>query len=60
MYILGNVRISQKRLDDAYDLHQRALYCWKGTYGDDHHKTGDAYHKFGWHLTRIGRHEEAL
>ena len=60
LYVLGNVRITQGRLEDVYDLHKKALACWTVTYGEDHHKTGDASHKFGWHLARRGEYMQAL
>ena len=60
MYVLGNVRISQGRLPDAFDLHKRALKNWCVTYGKDHHKTGDAFYKVAWHLLRTGKLNEAL
>lgn len=50
-YWFGNVRIGQNRLDEAFNMHLRAVKLWKVTYGD-HHRTGDAYHKLGWHLAR--------
>jgi TolA-binding protein len=60
-YVLGNVKIDQGRLGEAYELHRVALACWRDkSYGHDHHKTGDATHKLGWHLARMGHHEEAL
>jgi len=60
LYVLGNVRISQNRLDDAFDLHKRALQCWIKTYGKEHHKTGDAYHKVGWHFMQSEKYIDAL
>jgi TolA-binding protein len=59
LYVLGNVRISQKRLDEAYSLHKRTINCWLKTYGEEHHKTGDAWHKLGWHEARLRNFEEA-
>ncbi|EPE09075.1 pfs domain-containing protein [Ophiostoma piceae UAMH 11346] len=54
-YILGNVRMRQGRLEEAFLLHQSALDNWGITKGVKHHKTGDAWHKIGWHRTQ--RHE---
>jgi len=59
LYVLGNVRISQNELDEAYSLHKRALITWRKTYGEEHHKTGDAWHKKAWHEARLGKLEEA-
>lgn len=59
MYCLGNVRIDQSRLDEAFNLHLCAVKLWKATFGD-HHKLGDAYHKLGWHLARKGDHAAAV
>ncbi|KAF2685916.1 TPR-like protein, partial [Lentithecium fluviatile CBS 122367] len=53
LYVLGNVRISQNQLNEAYSIHKRALKNWRVTYGDEHHKTGDAWHKKGWHEARL-------
>lgn len=58
-YVLGNVRIDQGRMDDAFTLHKSARDCWLVTFGKEHHKTGDAWHKVGWHLCRMERWEEA-
>ncbi|RWA09517.1 hypothetical protein EKO27_g5578 [Xylaria grammica] len=58
-YILGNVRISQGRIDEAFGSHQIALACWRKVMGENHHKTGDAWHKSGWHLCRQGKLEES-
>jgi len=54
-YVLGNVRIDHARLDEAFDLQQSALACWRKTLGEEHHKTGDAWHKMGWHFMRLRR-----
>ncbi|KAF1955680.1 TPR-like protein [Byssothecium circinans] len=59
LYCLGNVRISQNRENEAYALHQRSLDCWLKTYGPEHHKTGDALHKRGWHEARLGNLDKA-
>ncbi|KAF3193139.1 hypothetical protein TWF225_010984 [Orbilia oligospora] len=58
-YILGNIRISQGKYDEAFELHMSTVKNFKAVLGDDHHKTGDAYHKAGWHFDRIGNYEEA-
>ncbi len=58
-YVLGNVRIDQGRLPEAFDLHQSALACWRNTLGEEHHKTGDAWHKMGWHFARLCRWKDA-
>ncbi|KAM5452137.1 hypothetical protein MaudCBS49596_003491 [Microsporum audouinii] len=57
-YVLGNVRIDQNRLDEAFELHKSALECWRQTQ-EQHHKTGDAWHKVGCHYARIGCWNEA-
>jgi hypothetical protein len=63
-YVLGNVRISQSRLDsvnrarllqEAFSLHEATLDIWLQTLEKEHHKTGDAYHKLGWHHLRQGK-----
>ncbi|KAL8833577.1 MAG: hypothetical protein Q9170_004192 [Blastenia crenularia] len=59
LYVLGNIYISQKRLDEANTLHKRALKCWIHTFGEEHHKTGDAWHKRGWHKARRQKFEKA-
>ncbi|KAF3286803.1 hypothetical protein TWF970_008642 [Orbilia oligospora] len=58
-YVLGNIRISQGKYDEARELHMSTVKNFKAVLGDDHHKTGDAYHKAGWHFDRIGEYEEA-
>lgn len=58
-YVLGNVRIGQNRLEDAFELHKSSLACWKITMGEQHHKTGDCYHKVGWHYARLGQWDDA-
>ncbi|KAK1833470.1 hypothetical protein QBC39DRAFT_346112 [Podospora conica] len=58
-YVLGNVRISQNRLDEAFELHKGSLACWKITLGEHHHKVGDCYHKVGWHHARLSQWNEA-
>jgi len=58
-YVLGNVRIDHARLDEAFDLQQSALACWRKTLGEEQHKTGDAWHKMGWHFMRLRRWKEA-
>ncbi|KAF3192527.1 hypothetical protein TWF788_000138 [Orbilia oligospora] len=58
-YVLGNIRISQGKYDEAFELHMSTVKNFKAVLGDDDHKTGDAYHKAGWHFDRIGNYEEA-
>jgi Tetratricopeptide repeat len=60
MYVLGNVRIREGALDEAFALHRRSLKCFEATYGLSHHKTGNARLKVAWHLARVGEYEEAL
>jgi len=57
--VLGNVRIGQDRLDEAFELHKRALVCWNSTYGV-HHKTGDLNYKIAWHHAMRRQWTEAL
>lgn len=59
-FVLGNVSISQNKLDNAFSLHSKALDNWKSTLQEQHHKTADAMHKYGWHLARVGKHHEAM
>ncbi|KAK2741130.1 hypothetical protein FQN57_005731 [Myotisia sp. PD_48] len=59
-YVLGNLRIDQGRPDEAYELHTKAFQNWEKTLGTEHHKTADAYHKLGWHLSRKGDHLSAM
>jgi hypothetical protein len=59
LYVLGNVRVSQMRMSEAYDLHNRALDNWRKTYGEAHHKTGDAFHKRAWHEARLRNFNDA-
>ncbi|KAJ5414876.1 hypothetical protein N7509_000210 [Penicillium cosmopolitanum] len=58
-YVLGNIRVGQGLLDEAYELHLKTVRNWEVTFGTAHHKTADAYHKIGWHLSRMGEDEKA-
>lgn len=58
--VLGNVRILQGRVSEAFEHHQNTVDIWLQTYGDEHHKTGDGFHKLGWHFARLGRYDEAV
>ncbi|KAI0469332.1 hypothetical protein F4859DRAFT_523125 [Xylaria cf. heliscus] len=51
-YVLGNVYIAQQREAEGFNCHKLALACWRKTMGEDHHKTGDAWHKLGCHFYR--------
>lgn len=70
--ILGNIRIAQARdilateeqrkryLDDAYQLHLKALESWTTIFGGDHHETADVYHKLAWHRAEKQDYKSAM
>lgn len=60
MHALGNVRASQNRLDDAFELHQNALLQYKSTIGNNHHRTADLCHKVAQHYIRLELLDQAL
>jgi len=46
LYILGNIKIAQGKLDEALQLHQEALRTREKTLGD-HYQTAASFHKIG-------------
>lgn len=74
MFALGNVETSQAtnfteagekekavaKYKDALATHTQVVKLWETTLGPKHHKTGDAYHKIGWHLHRQKEYTAAL
>ncbi|KAF2189239.1 tetratricopeptide repeat domain protein [Zopfia rhizophila CBS 207.26] len=52
-YALGNVRWSQGQLDASFNLHNTCLLQYKGTIGNNHHRTADACHKVAQHYIRL-------
>ncbi|KFY01636.1 hypothetical protein V490_00828 [Pseudogymnoascus sp. VKM F-3557] len=70
--ILGNLRIAQARdilatedqrkryLDDAYQLHLKALESWTTIFGGDHHETADVCHKLAWHRAEKQDYNNAI
>jgi hypothetical protein len=59
MYLKGNIRVHQLRLEEAFNLHVHALQLFKLSFGESHHRTADVCYKVAWHLHRRGEHGEA-
>lgn len=60
MFALGNVQISQGKLDEAYHTHTQVLNLFRTTLGVRHHRTGDICHKLGWYLNRMRNYSSAM
>lgn len=56
---LGDIRIVQKRLEDAFDLKTRAVKIIAKTYGENSPVTADTWYQVSSHLVRHGRFSEA-
>jgi tetratricopeptide (TPR) repeat protein len=54
LYILGNIKVAQGKLDEALQLHQEALKTREKTLGD-HYQTAASFHKTGDILQAIGK-----
>ncbi|KXX76299.1 putative UDP-N-acetylglucosamine--peptide N-acetylglucosaminyltransferase SEC [Madurella mycetomatis] len=57
---LGNLRVLQGRLDEAYQEHSKALGLYIDTVGLTNQRTAEARHKMAEHLIRLGRYDEAI
>ncbi|KAJ8133200.1 hypothetical protein O1611_g417 [Lasiodiplodia mahajangana] len=57
---LGNLRILQGRLDEAYQEHTRALQLYIDTVGRTNQRTAEARHKVAEHFIRMQRYDEAI
>ncbi|KAI0858271.1 hypothetical protein F4860DRAFT_486771 [Xylaria cubensis] len=57
---LGNLRVLQDRLDEAYQEHSKALQLYIDTVGWTNQRTAEARHKVAEHLIRMQRYDEAI
>lgn len=60
LYIIGNIRLAQNRLDDAYEEHQKCLQLRERNAGEIHPYTCASYHKLGIIHEMMGTHEKAM
>lgn len=56
---LGDIRMSQNRLEEAGPLYQRALAIFRATIGDNHYVTADCCYSLAKHMNRDKRYDEA-
>jgi hypothetical protein len=57
---LGNVRWSQERWDEAFNIHKRAFEGQIQTFGDNHFETGVLCHRMGCHYERLMDSETSM
>ncbi|KAK4443193.1 tetratricopeptide repeat domain-containing protein [Podospora aff. communis PSN243] len=57
---LGNLRNTQKRHDESYEYHQKALHFFIEAMGVRSYRAADLRHKCALHLIRLERYEEAI
>lgn len=60
LHAVGNVKNSQGLFDESHDYHRRALFLYKSTLGNRHHRTADVFVKVAEHNIRLNQHEMAL
>ncbi|PGH08463.1 hypothetical protein AJ80_07862 [Polytolypa hystricis UAMH7299] len=58
--VLGNVRLTQERWDDAFTLHKRAFEYQVRTWGETHFETGVLCHRMGCYYERLGEIDIAI
>ncbi|KAE8312542.1 hypothetical protein BDV41DRAFT_299230 [Aspergillus transmontanensis] len=58
--VLGNVRIAQGKLDEAFAIHEEAFDVHRQLFGDKHFETGILSYRLGCHLQDRNRMDEAL
>lgn len=56
---LGNIAFDQCRFEDSEKWHQRALFQYQETLGNNHHKTADLCHRVAKHCMRNDNTEHA-
>lgn len=60
LYVLGNLRAVEGKLDESYEYHQRAWKHMLETVGERDFYTANITHKIAEHLMRLGEHEKAM
>ncbi|EGX95344.1 NB-ARC and TPR domain protein [Cordyceps militaris CM01] len=59
LYALGNVYVSQGKLQQGLELHNRCLRQYRATLGDSHHRIGDICHRLSDDNIYFGNYAEA-
>jgi tetratricopeptide (TPR) repeat protein len=60
LHAFGNIRAAQRRMDESFDLHKRALVQYqKFTVGKNHHRTADVCIKVADHYVRVNQYQGA-
>lgn len=60
LHALGNVMATLGRQEQSLDYHRRALFFYKSTLGNGHHRTADLFVKVAEHSMRMGQYDNAL
>ncbi|ERF72851.1 hypothetical protein EPUS_04286 [Endocarpon pusillum Z07020] len=60
LHALGNVKASQKAMNDSLAYHHKALLHYKSTLGNNHHRTADTFVKVAEHHMRLRQNETAM
>lgn len=60
LYVLGNIRLLQGRLEESFILQKRALNHYRDTMGKLHAHTLKAYVKVADHYIRLQEYELAM
>ena len=60
LHAYGNVKASQGRWKESFELHSRSLQQYKSTIGNNHHRTGDLCVKVSDHYIRISQYDIAM
>lgn len=59
LHVLGDLRRSQGKLDEALDLFQQALSIFRATIGNNHYITADTCYRLAEQLIQAGKKDEA-
>ena len=59
MHAIGNVKVSQGKLEEGLWWHNEALQHYLNTIGKGHHRTADLYHKLADDYIRLEKYTEA-
>lgn len=60
LHAVGNVMASMDDQQRSLEYHRRALFHYKSTLGNNHHRTADLFVKFAEHMMRMKQGENAL
>jgi len=60
LHALGNIRASQKAMNDSLTYHHKALLHYRSTLGNNHHRTADTFVKVAEHHIRLRQYETAM